>query len=391
MTDQPTEAPAVEVDTPPSCKYPGCGNPPEPKAPSTTGPAPKYCTREDHNPVSAYRAKNRKPAAGGTRPAVEEPSDKPVTDAAADAVNVREDIVKGIASLQADVARWLDLLATMTDPEAAEAQITAVTSEAATQVATAVQRADNERARAVALEQRAKDADTARSEAQDAADGAINQLDEALQKFETDLQKARDDAAGQVRLAQEEADRKVAEANRKADEAIEAARQDAADRVNKIREIADTRVIDAEQAAEEKVDAANKRVAAMEEMVEQTKTEAAKTKTDADRAVATATEETAKALKTAESARRQAEQAVHDAEVAVAAEKTLREQQTTAYDAELGRARDSAEQLLRRQTDLEGQVTALHDAVNQTKDELRDAQTKLQLANAELKRRGPGR
>ncbi|MFJ8207714.1 hypothetical protein [Streptomyces sp. NPDC096033] len=68
--------------TAPTCAYPGCTHAPEPKAPGTEGPAPRYCGHPDHNALGAFRKfrakrqqrKEDKRAAADARKAAKEES-----------------------------------------------------------------------------------------------------------------------------------------------------------------------------------------------------------------------------------------------------------------------------------------------------------------------------
>ncbi|MFJ4851698.1 hypothetical protein ACIP64_40940, partial [Streptomyces sp. NPDC088733] len=203
MSEQPQDV--AEPEVAPTCQFPGCGNPPEPKDPTVPGPAPKYCVREDHNPLTAYRAKKRKAAGpAGTRPVQEPDTDHPVTGAAADAVNVREEVLREVTALRADLDRYLTLLQTVSDPEAAEAQMLAVQSDADARIASAEQRADAERSRRLTAEAVARAAEDAKTAAEEATEQAVRELDAARQQFEADAARVKTSAEQAIATARAE-------------------------------------------------------------------------------------------------------------------------------------------------------------------------------------------
>ncbi|MFJ2833570.1 hypothetical protein ACIPC1_39535 [Streptomyces sp. NPDC087263] len=396
---EPTAAdgPAVETEVPVTCKFTGCSNRPEPKDPSKPGPAPEYCAREDHNAGTKWRldqqAKRAAKRAAGSAGAPEieaVESDKPVTDSAADAVNVRETVIAKVDQLRAELERYITLLQTVNDPEAAEAQMLAVESEAQTRIATADQRADAERSRRVTAENVARAAEEAKAAADEAAEQLMNELEEAQAQFQSETARIREDAAAQIEAAQNEAAMAVETAKHDANSKVERITQDAAQareqllaetamKVAEFKQQADERVDVAETAAGRAQTEATSKVEAMEKTVADEKAAAEAVKTQAEEAVKAAqAKETAaeERVRTAEASVLQAER---DAETRVSVEQERRTALETAHAAELGRA-------IERQGVLEGQVAALHTTVNDTKDQMREVQTKLTLAQAEVER-----
>ena len=66
----------MALKSPPTCAYPGCEQPTATPS-SDPGAKPKYCDRDDHNPLSAHREHGRREAeAKGQR--AEETGGRPV-------------------------------------------------------------------------------------------------------------------------------------------------------------------------------------------------------------------------------------------------------------------------------------------------------------------------
>ncbi|MFD6327371.1 hypothetical protein ACFWOL_32125 [Streptomyces sp. NPDC058442] len=183
--------PQTETVARPTCQYPGCENPPEAKDPSTPGPAPKYCEREDHTALTAFRAKRRKTAEAAGRPEPDD-LDRPVPMAAATAVDLRGEVITQMERLTGDLGRYVEQLQTITDPEAAEAQMLAVTNGAAAKVSEAQREASTERTRRITAEQATKAA------AAEAAEQAVTELDDARTRFEAEVERIRAEAAREV-------------------------------------------------------------------------------------------------------------------------------------------------------------------------------------------------
>nr|WTE08752.1 hypothetical protein OH765_40235 [Streptomyces anulatus] len=359
QTEPTTEAPTEDA---PQCAFPECTARPVPKDPTKTGRKPKYCSDPDHNALSSFRAKEGK--TGSTKTATDEPSDRIVTDAARTAGIVQGSVLEKVSELQKELARYVDLLQTVTNPEAAEAEVTAVAAQADQQVAEWRKKASNantERAAAV------RQADLARAEteeAREAATRAIALLDEETARFERETQEVREKAAADVATVQEE----IREVREKTEKDIRQAHEEA-------KAEADRRVKDAQdKAGKAEVEAAGK-VEAMEKTVKAVQAETGE-------AVKKAQGEATAAEKRAREAEARALQADRDAEIRVKAEKERRTEQEKAHAAELGRAID-------RHGVLEGQVENLNKAVNDTKDQMREVQTELALAQAEIKRLTP--
>ncbi len=232
------------------CRYPGCDLPAEPGEPGVGRP-PEYCANTDHNRAAAWRARQRRTQAGESLADQARP-----VDAARQRAGLITAQVTGMAEhLVSQLHDLLGELRTVTDPEAAEAEIEAVATDAAEQVAAA-------NARAVRAEQGLRKAISDTEE----ADAAATEAGARAQDLEISLAQARDEVA----QARQEAAELNAVASALTDDlaAIRAERQTLEDENRRlVDELAQTReeVRTAHQvtkSAEEERDAAELRAAA---------------------------------------------------------------------------------------------------------------------------------
>lgn len=152
-----------------SCRFPGCARPAV-AADAGTGRPPEYCEDEGHNRAAAWRARRR--SSGEPVRSIEDEK-RPVDAARQRASEIRGQVAGMVEHLGAQLNALVEELRTVADPDAAEAQIEAVTSEAAEQVASAA-------ARATRAEQAQRKAESERAEA-DAAAVEASELTEQLQ------------------------------------------------------------------------------------------------------------------------------------------------------------------------------------------------------------------
>src|SRR5262245_43761525 len=145
MTDKPghlDQRPAIEAPTgaqeETTCAYPGCTRP-RAAGMAGRGSKPKYCDDTEHTAATAFRERNRQARATG-RPTPDDLG-RPVTMATARAAELRTAIGADLSTLLDKVARALEELRVIADPEAAEAQIEAIQADAAQQIAAAEARA----------------------------------------------------------------------------------------------------------------------------------------------------------------------------------------------------------------------------------------------------------
>ena len=360
QTEQTDEAPAAEEA--PQCAFPGCTVPPVPKDPTAPGRAPKYCSDPEHNAMSSFRAKRGK--SGGAKPTAEEPSDRVVTDAARTAGIVQGTVLQKVDELRTELARYVDLLQTVTDPEAAEAEVAAVAATADSQVAEWRKKTTTANTeRDAAMRQR----DLARAEteeAQEAAERAITLLEEAEER----IQRLQAEADQAIKQATDDAEQRVVDLRAEADRKVADAKDTAAKEVKAVEDAAGKAKVESDRQVRE-----------MEQAVKDEKAAAEAAKAEAEKAVKAAQAKVTVAEEAVRTATARAEQADRDAETRVTAEKERRTEQEKAHAAELGRA-------VERQRELAGQVDTLHTTVNATKDEKREVQTQLTLAQAEVKR-----
>ncbi|MEO8220515.1 MAG: hypothetical protein ABI563_06990 [Specibacter sp.] len=169
-----------------TCRFPGCRRPTStPEA--GTGRPPEYCDDPTHTRASAWRARQRT-----SEDVARAAETRPVDSARQRASEITGQVSGMIEHLGQQLTVLVEELRTVGDPEAAEAQIESVASEAAEQVAAA-------NARATRAEQALR-----RAEAQkDEADAAAEESTRAGEETAQDLAGARQDLdAARVRAEQ---------------------------------------------------------------------------------------------------------------------------------------------------------------------------------------------
>jgi len=135
-----------------------------------SGRPPEYCDDEGHNRAAAWRARRRLEGEPGRSVAEEM---RPVDAARQRAGELRGQVAGMVEHLGQQLNALVEELRTVADPDAAEAQIESVTSDAAEQVAAAL-------ARASRAEQAGRQAEADRAEA-DAAATEASELAEQQQ------------------------------------------------------------------------------------------------------------------------------------------------------------------------------------------------------------------
>ncbi|MBC7402676.1 MAG: hypothetical protein H7279_05805 [Microbacteriaceae bacterium] len=149
-----------------TCVFPGCDEPVD--TTSMIGRPAGYCINPAHNRAAAWRA--RRAESGRLERTVED--EKLPVDAARQRASVLRSQVAGMVEhLQQQLVVLVDELRTVADPAAAEAQIEAVTADAAEQVATAAARANR-------AETATRTAEAERAEADAAAEESAVLVDE---------------------------------------------------------------------------------------------------------------------------------------------------------------------------------------------------------------------
>jgi colicin import membrane protein len=210
------------------CAYPDCDQPTAPPT-SDRGAKPKYCTDDNHNPLTAHRERRRRQAeATGQR--AEETGGEPVTIGLTRAAELVRTFEK-LTSQHADtLARAIAELRSAADPESAEAEVYAARTSADQRVAAAEARLAEEMNRRREAEADRDHAQAEREESDEAASQAISRMDELTlelaklhattdeqlrqvrEQAAADIQQARDTAQHAIGQARDEATRQVGEA-----------------------------------------------------------------------------------------------------------------------------------------------------------------------------------
>ncbi len=172
------------------CRFPGCQRPAM-AGEAGTGRPPEYCDDPAHTRASAWRARQR-PNEEAAR-AVES---RPVDSARQRASEITGQVSGMIEHLGQQLSALVEELRTVGDPEAAEAQIESVASEAAEQVAAA-------NARATRAEQAQRRAEAEKAEADAAAEEATRTSEELAREL-SGVQEELDAAMAQVKERAEE-------------------------------------------------------------------------------------------------------------------------------------------------------------------------------------------
>ena len=238
MSEMASQEPATATATAPTCRWEyesgqQCTRPPAPRR-GTRGPAPVYCEQADgpgqpvHNPLNAWRAKTR-PA--GAEDADPQAGRAPVTEAVRTAGNTLDRAEQLAAALRETAEHLTEALATATDPDAAEAQISArvVDAEEARQAAEAL--ATREKAARITAETRA-DAATQMAEAMagqtEAAQADAEAARADVSAMRSELQEATAAHAAELDLIREETQARITIAEEDRDSAIARAEADKA-------------------------------------------------------------------------------------------------------------------------------------------------------------------
>ncbi|MET9676384.1 hypothetical protein ABZY68_25315 [Streptomyces sp. NPDC006482] len=357
MSEHQTETAAEpEGEKAPRCAYPQCENPPVPKDTSKPGTRPKYCADPDHNAMSAYRAKQKRPAGVVQAAAEEQATDQIVTDAASTAVLVQSSVLAKVEGLKEELGRYVSLLQTITDPEAAEAQVAAAETRADARIAEAHELLTKEKGRRENAERKAKTSEDARVEAEEAADQAIDELEAAKGRFETETARIQDEAEQQV--AQAQADAKVSDIQRRAEERVTAAETAAGQALAQVEEMKTT--VEQEKASAEEVRAA-----------------AAQVEEDARKSVRAAQAAQAEA-------ERSARQAAVDAQTRIDAIQTAADRVSEELHGELERTRTDLATSQARVTTLETTTGELYAEIRAADGRVRDAEEKARDKDREL-------
>lgn len=174
------------------CRFPGCGRPAMPG--EGTGRPPLYCDNPDHNRAAAWRARQQAGVTSAPVPAAGE--GRPVDAARVRAGAITAQVRGMVELLDERLVTLIGELRTLGDPEAVEAQLDTVRSQAEAEAAAAkAEAARAGQARLVAEEERAE-ADAAAAEALQAAE----QAEQRLAQAQADLDRVRTELEQQVAL-----------------------------------------------------------------------------------------------------------------------------------------------------------------------------------------------
>lgn len=172
-----------------TCRFPGCAQPAVPS--DGTGRPPEYCDDPGHTRAAAWRARQK--LAEGPR----QVEAYPVDAARQRASMITGQVMGMIEHLGQQLSVLVDELRTVGDPEAVEAQLEAVSSEAAEQVATANARATRAEQTQRRTEAEKAEADAAATEATVALEQLTATLDQ-VQRDLTETTQARDQLSGDL-------------------------------------------------------------------------------------------------------------------------------------------------------------------------------------------------
>lgn len=183
-----------------TCRFPGCQRPAAPS--DGTGRPPEYCDDPTHTRAAAWRARQR--LQDGPRPVESHP-----VDAARQRASVITGQVTGmIEHLGQQMAVLVQELRTVGDPEAVEAQLEAVSSEAAEQVAAANARASRAEQAQRRTEAEKEEADAAAVEASTEVERLGSEVED-LRAAHAELEEARAVLVGELEELRAEQQRTV--------------------------------------------------------------------------------------------------------------------------------------------------------------------------------------
>jgi len=240
------------------CRFPGCQRPAA-ASHAGAGRPPEYCDDDAHNRTSAWHARRRLRTEQSGHAA--EAEQRPVDAARQRASELHGQVAGMIEHLGQQMQGLLEELRTVADPEAAELQIEAVTSQAAEEVATATARASRaEQAQWHAEAERAE-ADAAAEEASSASEQlrtALKGFRQRLSEVEAERDRGVDEladvqvklTAAEARLVEAHVDRDTATSRAEAAAATQSEVEERARNAVERAEAESARAVRAEAAAE---------------------------------------------------------------------------------------------------------------------------------------------
>lgn len=302
--------------TPPSiasqCGFPGCEQPPEERDPGSSGRPREYCADPSHTRATAWRERRRLDKTGSAV-TTEADIEQPATMARVTGREILDGTIALADKLAAMAERLRQPVATIGDPDAAEAEMETVRTRALEGVAQAEaararaeQRAQAAELRTHAADAAAEELDERRATAERDAETARQALADATDAWARDVREVREDAACRIT----EADERASAAALAAEDAVRIVeeRADAAQHEAE-RLVADTRAAAAAETAGHKAVADEAMSAARSAGVA---TRAAERRAEVSEAAAAAAR--AEAVRVREDAQRALEQVRADAE-----------------------------------------------------------------------------
>lgn len=339
MSDQQTETRV--------CRFPGCERSAAPSE-AGTGRPPEYCEDPQHHRAAAWRARQRLSAAGDGD--VDEM--RPVDEARQRASAITGQVAGMIEHLGEQLTSLIGELRTVSDPEAVEAQLESVSTEAAEQVAAANARATRAEQAQRRAEAEREEADAAAEEATGRSEGLAVEIEQLRAEVTTagETRARLDEELEAARQAQRRAEAESAQLAESLEQAVEDSRRMEGERDEAVAQAKSAEA--ARAAAEERAGAAEHRVEVEAERVVRAEAGAAEVREQLDTALADAQhvrEETSSlreaiATRTAErdSARGEAERERAHGEQRVADLRATYDRQVEQLREELAQARGPA-------------------------------------------------
>jgi colicin import membrane protein len=258
------------------CKFPTCHEPRQ--ATTGSGRPSAYCSNTEHNAVNNHRARRqlKEIAASGT------PEAAPKRDTLAGVAQVeslRQSVINSMTQLQGNLERYVSTLTEIADPDISVAQIQAAQAQSDTRIAEVQQSLSMERSLRLAAEAARQTALQNAQAEHEAADLAIQQMEESearrlrqIEEAEQQLaqfQAEKDSAIAQVEAS---AQRQREEIERRAQEAKALAEAQTAQAQAQARQ-AETRAHDAETNARTQVETAERLVSEARATLDRERTE----------------------------------------------------------------------------------------------------------------------
>ena len=238
--------------TRPTCKYPGCENPPAPA--TKPGRPPGFCELEEHDKLSAWRERQRLDAEARGDVVNEAQQAEPVTYSLTAGAELLRQVRAAGERQRTDIDRLIAHLNRLADPTSSEVEVATARTEFQENIAAAERRATAADRRALTAEEARDLANGAAEEMARHAEGAehrarqaTDQLAAATTEYTEQLEAARADAERRVTAAEEAA---AATSTRAHTEAAEAVRRAEADADAAVR-AAETRIAETERQAQE--------------------------------------------------------------------------------------------------------------------------------------------